>query len=476
MHKRFRRTDIILVGLVVFLVGLVAGRLATPVPLLWSLVPGIFLLGSLPKRSIISILAVAVFGLSLGLWRGSTFAQKLLPYKALNERRVSVEVEARTDGVYSDKGQLSFDAANIVLLDPIKGELPGVLKIEGFGASAVYRGDIVHAEGKLFQTRGSKQANIGFADIQVVSRNDDVINKIRREFVAGMETALPEPQASFGLGLLIGQRSTLPKDITDELSVTGLTHIIAVSGYNLTILVLAVRQLTGKRSKYQSTVLSILLIVGFLLITGFSASIVRAAIVSGLSLWAWYYGRTIRPLLLIALAAAITAAWYPLYLWTDIGWYLSFLAFFGVLVIAPLLVGRLSRSKEPKILLLIVAETLCAQLMTIPLILFIFNDISLISLISNVLIVPLVPLAMLASLIAGLAGMFVPVISSWLALPARILLTYMLDMVSLLAGIPRALIRRSISLQTMLGLYAAILAFTAALWRSVRVSKRKTSL
>lgn len=142
-----------------------------------------------------------------------------------------------------------------------------------------------------------------------------------------MQSALPEPAASFGLGLLIGQRSTIPKSVSLQLAAVGLTHVVAVSGYNLTIIMRAVRKLLRKRSKYQSTVASLLLIGIFLLFTGFSASIVRAAIVSTLSLWAWYYGRTFRPIVLILLAAVITAGVYPIYLWSDIGWYLSFLAF-----------------------------------------------------------------------------------------------------------------------------------------------------
>ena len=99
----------------------------------------------------------------------------------------------------------------------------------------------------------------------------------------------------------------MPLSINTQLAAVGLTHIIAVSGYNLTIIIRAMRRLLTKRSKYQSTLLSFGLIAVFLLVTGFSASIVRAAIVSGLSLIAWYYGRAFRPLLLILLSAVITA-------------------------------------------------------------------------------------------------------------------------------------------------------------------------
>src|SRR3989344_4876373 len=288
-------------------------------------------------------------------------------------------------------------------------DLVGKVGVRGFGVPAVYRGDRVRVSGKLFKTRGSRSGSISFAQIEVISRSGSVINDVKRRFQAGMQSALPVPLASFSLGLLIGQRSTLPESLTTVMATIGLTHVVAVSGYNLTIIVRAVRRFLHKLSKYQSTLISLALILTFLLLTGFSPSIVRAAIVSVLSLAAWYYGRSIRPLLIILLAAVLTAGWYPIYIWSDIGWYLSFLAFYGVLILAPLIAGRIySEKKKPKFLSLLIIETLCAQVMALPLIMYIFGEFSLIALIANILIVPLVPLAMLLALSAGLAGMLLP--------------------------------------------------------------------
>jgi competence protein ComEC len=232
-------------------------------------------------------------------------------------------------------------------------------------------------------------------------------------------------------------------------------HIVAVSGYNLTIIIRGVGRLR-LGSKYQKLVLSLALIAGFVLVTGFSASIVRAALVSSLGLWAWFYGRKFKPLLLISLAAAITGLWNPFYVWGDLSWYLSFLAFFGVLVIAPVISARFFRS-QPKLLTMVLMETLSAELMTLPLILMTFSQLSIIALVANVLVVPLVPVAMLLSAAAGLAGMLAPQLAGWIALPAKLLLTYMLDIVHLLSTIPSVLVHRSISAAYMLGLYAAVI-------------------
>ncbi len=242
------------------------------------------------------------------------------------------------DALYGKTKQLAFDADSIELED---GErLPGKIQLSGFGVNAVFQGDEVMATGKLYPGYGAYQGSIGFAELSVTAHHPTVISIIRQKFTAGMQTALPEPLAPFAMGLLVGQRANLPDGVKQDLLMVGLTHIIAVSGYNLTIILHASRRLLGKRSKRISTFLSLGLIGVFLLLAGASASIVRAAIVSVLSIAASYYGREFKPLNLICLAAAITAWANPVYVWSDLSWYLSFLAFFGVMIVSPLIQTR----------------------------------------------------------------------------------------------------------------------------------------
>jgi len=88
----------------------------------------------------------------------------------------------------------------------------------------------------------------------------------------------------------------------------------------------------------------------------------------------------------------------------------------------------------------IVIESLCAEALTLPYVLAIFGQMSLVGLPANVLVVAFVPLAMLLCVIAGLAGMLVPVFAGWLAWPARLVLTYMLDAANLLSRIPHSFV------------------------------------
>ncbi len=464
--RRFRRTTVITVGLLAFLLGLGFARTNLRVDGSLILASALFFIVTAKRLRFAAVMATLLLGFTFGWWRGQTFLREIAPMKSLVGQHVVATVQADSDATYDERKQLAFDASQLHVSDPENMIFPGRLAVSGFGEPAVYKGDVVQIEGKVFESRGSRQLRMSFAELTVLGRSASPVDNARRQFAAGMETALPEPQASFGLGLLIGQRNTLLESTLSALSAVGLTHIIAVSGYNLTIIMRAVKRGLLGRSKFQIAVLSIALMGLFLLVTGFSASIVRAAIVSGMSLAAWYYGRNIRPLLILALAASLTAGWNPFYIWSDIGWYLSFLAFFGVLIVAPLINKRLFSTEEPRQFTAIMTESFCALVLTVPLVLLIFSQISLIALVANLLVVPLVPLAMLLALIAGLAGMILPTLAGLLALPARIILTYMLDIAELLSRVPNALVERKIELTHMLFLYSCILVFVLILWRA----------
>jgi competence protein ComEC len=456
-------------GCAAFLCGLVLARLHLSLSgwvVLPLLLPAMLLLR---RRTWLATVVVVVAGLCLGVWRGAVYYQQLEPYRDWAHHKVEFTATADGDAIYGQNGQLSFVVRDVDFKYPQPVHAPGHIKIGGYGETMVYRGDQLQISGSLYPTRGANQASVGFAKMHRLQSGGSPIDTLRRKFAAGMQSALPEPLASFGLGLLVGQRNTLPESVSQTLLMVGLTHIIAVSGYNLTILLEASRRMLGKSSKAVSTGLALLLIFGFLLIAGTSASIVRAAVISIIGLSAWYYGRSVRPVLLILLAAAGTTYANPVYLWSDISWYLSFLAFFGIMVLGPLITGKLYGDKEPPLLLAVVIESVCAEIMTLPVILYIFGQMSLVSLLANMLVVALIPLGMLLSLIAGLAGMCIGSVSGWFAWPAHLLLTYMLDVVGLLSRIPHVFQQeRYLSVVDMTACYAIVLALVGFAYAMTR--------
>ncbi len=472
-RHRFRRSTLLLVFLLSILGGMGLARTGQIISWLPACSLGGFWLLRRRRQTAEAMLLTVLFGLSCGWWRGSLYMQKLAEYEPLYYHKITIVARAVEDAAYSKTKQLGFAADTLTLENGRR--LTGKLQLSGFGVNAVFQGDEVVAIGKLYPGFGAYQGRMSFATLQVTTHHPTLVSEIRRRFIAGMQTALPEPLAPFAMGLLVGQRATLPDGVKQDLLMVGLTHIIAVSGYNLTIILHASQRLLGKRSKRITTFLSLALIGVFLLLAGASASIVRAAIVSMLSIAAGYYGRAFRPLILIALAAVVTAWANPFYVWSDLSWYLSFLAFYGVMVLAPLVQARWPARWHHSLVGGVALESICAELMSLPFVLHIFGQMSLVGLPANVLVVTLVPLAMLLGLIAGLAGMLTAGVAGWLAWPATLLLNYMLDIAHLMAHIPHIFVEnRELSLVAMLGLYLLIVLLTTVLWQKTKSLKGGT--
>ena len=449
-----------------FLAGLGLARLEPNISSSWAVILLVWAMVLRRRFRLAYVLLAMTSMLLVGIWRGEGFMQRMAPYSQLADRKVTLVAKVDTDAVYGKQKQLSFIVRSVSFEAPMRATPPGAIKVNGFGELAIYKGDVVRVEGKLRQTRGSNQAAIYFAQIQRVGSSTNLVNDTVRRFTAGVQTALPEPAASFGMGLLIGQRTTLPQEQLDALKMVGLMHIVAVSGYNLTIIIGFAKRMLQKRSKRMTMLVAVSLMVLFLACTGMSASIVRASVVSGLGLMAWYVGRKVRPTLLILLAAALTAGVYPVYVWSDVGWYLSFLAFYGILVLAPLVFDRFWRQRTPHVLTAVAVETLCAELMTLPLLLYVFGQFSTVGLLANVLVVIFIPLAMALTFVAGLAGWLVPAVAGWLAWPAYILLTYMLDIAKLLSSLPRVFTTGAyIRLPDMIALYGILFGLVYILTR-----------
>jgi competence protein ComEC len=185
---------------------------------------------------------------------------------------------------------------------------------------------------------------------------------VRDDFADHVRKAVDEPAASLGIGYLLGQKSALPPELVEALTVAGLTHIVVASGYNLTILVRLARRAFARVSKYLATLSGGVLIVGFIAMTGASPSMVRAGLVASLSMLAWYYGRKFHPVTLLALVAAATVLVNPSYAWGNLGWELSFAAFAGVMIVAPLLQAYFYGNEKPRLVPQILGEMLKKRL------------------------------------------------------------------------------------------------------------------
>lgn len=457
---RFRRTSLLILGSLSFLGGSLYA-LHGSAGWMW-LLPALFFAPALKTRRFVA-LVIIIYGCFIGgIIRGVYAIAKEDVLRQFMGEKVTLDAVITDDGYYDAKRRVVFTAKAFEILAPENIDVDVPLRINTFILPSATRGEVVRVTGKLFPTVGNVAGSIGFANVETLGTTVGFLDVARQKFTAGLRNGLPEPTASFAAGILIGQRSSLTSKWQDIIRDAGLTHIIAVSGYNLTILVRFTKRLLKKKSRYQVLMGSALLVSTFVMITGLSPSILRAIIVVILLQLSWFYGRKIHPIVLLSLAAAISVLIDPFQLWRSVGWYLSFAAFFGVIVMAPLLVPK---KREKSILTLLVAESTAAGLMTLPIIAAVFGRVSVVGILANVLVTPLVPLAMLFSFIAGLAGWLLPALAGWLALPARFLLTYMLDIANIVSRLPGARLSIDVNTWVLAGIYAVLCGGIWVLYR-----------
>lgn len=416
------------------LIGVWLGQFTPPVFLWVNIAAAGLIVGAFRSRRWYACLVLIVAGGLLGISRGSWFAQDLQRLDSYVGKTATIEGVFSQDPVQQGesnvwKGQLGYIRIGAV---HYSGEIYATILSD----TSLSRGDRVTVHSKVGSGFGSFQLSMYRAEMLKVQHSDDVFVRFRDSFAAAIRTVTPEPEASLGVGFLVGQKSALPQDFEEQLKIVGLTHLVVASGYNLTILVRFARRLLARRSRYLALAGSLVLIVAFIGISGMSPSMLRAATVTILSLLAWYYGRRFHPVQLIVLVAALSAYAYPVYVWSDLGWALSFAAFTGILVVAPIILGsfrRLVGTTGSFVQLLV--ETLSAEIMTLPLIMVVFGYIPTYALLANMLVAPLVPFVMGASLLAGIAGMVGSAFVLF-AMPAAVSAAFIVAVVEWLSALP----------------------------------------
>ena len=229
----------------------------------------------------------------------------------------------------------------------------------------------------------------------------------RGALLGGLNAIVPEPEAALGAGILLGVRASIAPEINDAFATAGLTHVVAISGWNIAIvaaLVAALARPLERRpgGRWSSATVAAATVAGYVLLTGASPSVIRAALMAGCMLVARMGGSRAHAASALELAALLMLLVAPPVLW-DVGFQLSLLATAGLIWFGAPVERRLAAwpawIREP------VALTLAAQLTTLPVILVNFERLSLVAPIANVLVVPFVPVAMLFSAVAALAGL-----------------------------------------------------------------------
>lgn len=311
--------------------------------------------------------------------------------------------------------------------------LPGTLYVTISSKTPLERSDVVWLEGKFSEGFGTFAGKMSRPKLLHLERAEsgDVFARFKRWFANLVKQFIPSPEVDLGLSYLMGMKSGLSTDFSEALRAVGMTHVVVASGAHLAILTGAAKKLFGRISKFAGMLFSLLMVGGFVLIVGFTPSMVRAALVASLSLLFGYIGRKFAPIRLIGLVASLTLLTNPTNL-LNLGWQLSFASFFGILILAPILTKIFYGQKKPPWLATMLITSLATCLVCAPILVYNFGSISFLSFIANLVILPTLPYVMLGILLTGVTS-FAPVIASVTAKCTILLLDLHIWLVEFLA-------------------------------------------
>lgn len=293
---------------------------------------------------------------------------------------------------------------------------------------------------------------MGFPKIEVVPGEEKagimqkfygLILNLKQKMRRNIQLYFSPKTASVVSGIVLGDKSAMPKDLKEKIKISGLSHIIAVSGMHIAIvaaIVMAFLLFLGFH-RGRAFYLAVMLIILYVLLVGFPASAVRAGIMGIIYLAAEALGRQAAGSRAITLAAALMLSFNPMYLMYDVGFQLSFLAVVGLIYFEPILRGLakagLKRFFSMKIpekgekAIMLFSVPLAAQIFTLPLIIYNFGSISYFSLLSNLLVSPIISLLMIFGFLGALAGMIFTGAGWIISLPANFLAEYFLFVVNM---------------------------------------------
>ena len=275
------------------------------------------------------------------------------------------------------------------------------------------------------------------------------INNLRQKLISLFSQALPSPSSSLLMGIIFGIKQDLPKDFSENLKTTGVFHVIAASGMNVTLIAGFISTLFAFFLKRQIAIaLSILGIIFYAVLAGLQASIIRASIMGILVFSAQIMGRQTLAVNGLFLAGFIMLFLDPALI-SDIGFQLSFVATAGILFIKPLFAKKDGLGSN-------VLTTIAVQIATLPILLSNFGTYSIYSVLVNGLVLWTVSILMAIGGIGALLGLILEPLGQLLIYLCYPLLIYFEAVINFFGKIGGVINVQSIPWQFIVGYYCLL--------------------
>jgi competence protein ComEC len=446
------------------------------------------------KKPLIIFIAIFVLGFGLGILRYEIKDNPNLDVNLENKAGQKVSIY----GIVADEPD-KRENYNLLTVDfaDLESDASSSIKVSGTGLIQTdfypeYKyGDLIKIQGKLekpeniskddgrefdyvsYLEKDDIKYKMSFVKTSLVSNSHGNIIKsllfnIKNAFTENINKVISEPQSSLLGGILLGAKSSMSKDMTNTFKVAGLSHIVALSGYNITVVAEAIMNTLSflpRTFAFSGGVLGILL---FVIMSGASSTAVRAAIMSLVVILAQVTHRKYQIGRALIIAGLVMIIYNPKILVFDISFQLSFLATIAIIYVAPLLEKKFTFITERFGLRNTVAGTISAQLLVMPLILYKMGLLSFVALPANILILFIIPATMFFGFFTGVLGFISTILSIPFAWITWFLLTYIIKVASLFASLPFASANiPGFSVSILAFMYLLVFAFILCIKKSL---------
>jgi competence protein ComEC len=302
------------------------------------------------------------------------------------------------------------------------------------------------------------------ADIEIISSNNgskikSLLFKIRNSFIKNINQVIPIPESDLANGLILGVKGGFDEEMNKEFISTGTIHIVALSGYNVSIVAEGVMKTFSLIfSQVASIIFGIVIILLFIIMTGASSTAIRAGIMATIMLLGRLTGRKYLAGRALIIAALLMIAYDPRVI-ADMSFQLSFIATGGVLYLTSKTLNWFKFLPLRFGFREMVASTVAATISVLPILLYITGVLSLVSLPANFLILLFIPIAMLFVFITGIIGFISPLLSIFFGYISYLILLYILSMIHFFGTLSFA----SVTIQSF-PLLLTILIYAVLLW------------
>lgn len=324
-----------------------------------------------------------------------------------------------------------------------------ILVFAGRDSEVVY-GDLIEVIGILekpenFITSSGKEFNykryLSNQDIYFLIKNPSIniissghglkiksfLYKIRNSFIKNINNVIPMPESDLANGLILGARGGFDEDMKNDFIETGTIHIVALSGYNVSIIAENIMKIFSLvLSQTLAIILGIFTIVLFIIMTGASSTAIRAGIMATILLLGRMTGRKYLAGRALVIAGLLMVSYDPRVL-LDMSFQLSFIATAGVLFVTPKIFGWFKFVPIRFGIREMIASTVAATISVLPILLYMTGIFSLVSLPTNILILLFLPIAMLFSFITGITGFISILLSSFFGYISYLILLYIIS-------------------------------------------------